>query len=130
MPEIDLEYGFKRPVRNSKIVREVDRVRHRELWSTVAVVLGVVAALLFHAWPNFELVKLGYEVEQRQRQLEEEFETQRYLQLELESLHAPRRVEQLATGDLRMIEPALEDVVILERFEAPRPPASTVVASR
>ena len=122
------EYAIKKDIRNNPIVREVDQERHREMWRSVAVGVFLVGALLFSAWQHFELLRHGYRVEEMQRQRAEEDEIARHLQLEIETLRAPSRIERIATGSLHMVTPGPDDRVVVERVIVPPPPPSSVVA--
>jgi cell division protein FtsL len=124
------EYAIKKDVRNNPIVREVDRERHRELWRSVAIGVFLVGVLLFSAWQHFELLRHGYRLEQMQKERAAEEEINRHLRLEIETLRAPGRIERLATGRLRMVQPGPEDASIIERVVPAPPPARSVVAQR
>jgi len=124
------EYAIKKDVRNNPIVREVDRERHRELWRSVAIGVFLVGVLLFSAWQHFELLRHGYRLEQMQKERAAEEEVNRHLRLEIETLRAPARIERIATGRLRMVQPGPDDASVIERVvPAPAPPRS-VVAQR
>ncbi len=64
-----------------------------------AVAIGglLVAVLLFSAWQHFELVQHGYLMERLQQERAAEEEINRHLQLEIATLRAPRRIEDMAT---------------------------------
>jgi cell division protein FtsL len=124
------EYAIRKDVRNNPIVREVDERRHRELWQSAAIGVFLVAVLLASAWQHFELLRHGYRLEQMQRERAAEEEIKRHLQLELETLRAPQRIEQLATERLGMIAPDADAAIVLERVPAPPSPPKSVVASR
>ena len=124
------EYAIKKDVRNNPIVREVDRERHREMWSSVAIGVFLVGVLLFSAWQHFELLRHGYRLEQMQRDRAAENDINRHLRLEMETLRAPQRIEKLATERLGMVAPGDGEAVVLERVTPPTPPARSVVASR
>ena len=64
MSGLDFDYAGRRGIRNNPIVREVDKVRQRELWRSAAVGVFLVFVLLFSAWQHFELLQLGYRIEQ------------------------------------------------------------------
>ena len=126
----DLGYGIKKDVRNSSIVRELDESRQRELWRSVAIGILLVVVLLFSAWQHFELIRHGYRVEQMQQERAEEEEINRHLRLEIETLRSPRRIERIATEQLHLVAPALDEAVVIERV-TPGPPAdAAVVATR
>ena len=124
------EYAIKKDVRNNPIVREVDNARQRELWKWAGVAAFLVVVLLFSAFQHFELLRHGYELEQLQRQRAAEDEISRQLRLEIDTLRSPRRIEQLATERLHLIEPTADQAVVLERVVPAEPPARSVVARR
>jgi cell division protein FtsL len=124
------EYAIKKDVRNNPIVREVDRMRHRELWESVAVGTVLVIVVLFWTWQHFERLRHGYALEQVQRERASEQENRRQLRLEFETLRAPGRVEALATSRLHLVAPTGADAVVIERVLPAEPPARSVVARR
>ncbi len=124
------EYAIKKDVRNNPIVREVDERRQRELWISMAVGVVLVLVVMFDAWEHFELIRHGYRIEQMQKERAAEIGVHQHLQLELETLRAPQRIERLATGRLGMIAPKSGDAIVLERVLPSEPPARSVVASR
>jgi cell division protein FtsL len=130
MNGIDFEYAIKKDVRNNPIVRELDRARHRQLWRSAAIGAVLVVVLLFSAWQHFELIHHGYLMEQLQQQRAAEEEIRRRLRLEIEALSSPRRIEEVATRKLRMVEPPRDHAIVIERVTAPAPPDKSVVASR
>jgi cell division protein FtsL len=130
MNATDFEYAIKKDVRNNPIVREVDEARQRQLLRAVGIGALLVAVLLFSAWQHFELVQHGYLMERLQQERAAEEEINRHLKLEIATLRAPRRIEDMATRQLRMVNPAPADVVILERVATPAPPAKSIVAAR
>jgi len=123
------EYAIKKDVRNNPIVREVDERRQRELWHAVFIGAFLVLVALFSAWQHFELLRHGYRLEQMQRQRGDEEESGRHLRLEIETLRAPKRIEQLAIEELRMVAPGPGQAIVIERAVAPEPPEKTIVAS-
>jgi cell division protein FtsL len=124
------EYAIKKDVRNNPIVREVDEERHREMWRSVAIGAFLVIVFLFSAWQRVELLRHGYRLEEMQKERAIEAEVTRHLRLEIETLRAPSRIEQLATRRLRMVEPGPEDAVVIERVVPASPPAHSIVARR
>ena len=126
----DFEYAIKKDVRNNPIIREVDEARQRQLWRSVAIGGLLVLVLLFSAWQHFELVRHGYLMERLQQERAAEEEVNRHLKLELETLRAPSRIEDIATKQLRLIEPKAGQAIVIERVATPPPPAKSIVASR
>jgi cell division protein FtsL len=122
------EYAIKKDVRNNPIVREVDRERHREMWRSTLIGVFLVVVLLFSAWQHFELIRHGYGLEQMQRERANEEAVNRHLRLEIETLRSPARIERMATRRLRMVAPAADDAIVIERVvQTPAPPRSVVV---
>jgi len=130
MSATDFEYAIKKDVRNNPIVREVDEARQRQLWRSVGIGALLVLVLLFSAWQHFELVRHGYLMERLQQDRAAEEEINRHLKLEIETLRSPRRIEHIATKELRLIEPKAEQAIVIERVASPTPPAKSIVAAR
>ena len=124
------EYDIKRDTRNNPIVREIDRVRQRELWRSGVVGVCLVAVLLFSAWQHFELLRHGYEIEQMEQDRALELELNRHLRLEIETLRSLRRIEQIATEELNLVAPTPAEAQVIERIAPAAPPDRSVVVSR
>jgi cell division protein FtsL len=129
MTQRDFEYALRADVRNNPVVREVDRQRQRELWRWAAVSVVLVIVLLFTALQQFELIRYGYEIERMQRQRVAEERLNRQLRLELETLRAPQRLEEIATGELRLVSPTTAEAIVIERVISAEP-SNALVASR
>jgi cell division protein FtsL len=124
------EYAVKKDVRNNPIVREMDQVRQRQLWSLVGIAGFVVLVLLFSAWQHFELLRHGYQVEQMQKERVSEEDTARQLRLEIETLRSPKRIEALALQRLHLVAPTRNEAIVLERVLPADPPDRSVIARR
>jgi len=86
--------------------------------------------VLFSEWQHFELLRHGYEIEQMQRERAAEEETTRRLKLEIETLRSPKRIEAIATRQLRLIAPGPDDAIVIERVQPSDPPSISIVARR
>ena len=128
MPE-PFEYAIRKDVRNNPIVRELDKVRQQELWTSVGMAAFLVLVLLVSAWQHFELLQHGYEVEQMQRERAVEEDAARQLRLEIETLRSLKRVEMLATSELHLVAPTADQAIVIERV-MPADPASTAIVAR
>ena len=117
------EYAIKKDVRNNPIVREVDEARQRDLWKSAGLAGFLVIVLLFSAWQHFELLRHGYQIEQINRERAMEEEAGHQLRLEIDTLQAPKRIEALAIGRLRLVAPSADEAVVLERVQPAEPPA-------
>jgi cell division protein FtsL len=130
MTGMDFEYAIKKDVRNNPIVREVDEARQRALLRSTLVGGLLVIVVLFSVWQKFQLVSHGYAMETLQRQRTAEEEINRHLRLEIETLRSPRRIEELATRSLHLVQPPADKAIVIERVTAPAPPSKSIVASR
>ncbi len=128
--ELDFEYGIKKDIRNNPIVREIDEERHRQLWRTAGIGAVLVVVLLFSAWQRVELVRNGYEVQRLERERAAEEEINRHLRLEIESLRSPRRIEEMAIRDLKLVAPDKDQAIVIERMVPSAPPGKSIVAAR
>ena len=124
------EFAIKKDVRNNPIVREVDEARQVEIAKSVGVAAFLVLVLLFSAWQHFELLRHGYQIEEMKRQRAAEEETGRRLRLEVDTLKSPKRIETVATEQLHLVTPSLDDAIVIERIVPADPPAASVVARR
>jgi cell division protein FtsL len=129
MPE-PFEYAIRKDVRNNPIVRELDKVRQQELWTSAGMAAFVVLVLLVSAWQHFELLQHGYEVEQMQRERAVEEDAARQLRLEIETLRSLKRVEMIATGELHLVAPTADQAIVIERVMPADPASAAIVARR
>jgi cell division protein FtsL len=130
MNAVDFEYAIKKDIRNNPIVREIDEARQRQLWRSVVIGGALVIVVLFSAWQHFQLVRHGYEMERMLQERAAEEEINRRLRLEIETLRAPKRIEEIATKELHLVAPSREQAIVIERVTPSAPPAKSVVASR
>jgi cell division protein FtsL len=124
------EYAIRKDVRNNPIVREVDEAREREQWKWLGLAGVLVIVMLLSAWQHWVLRQHGYDLVAVQRQLASEEHEGRQLLLQLEELRSPSRIEEIALKKLHMVQPTLEESIVIERVEAAEPPARSVVAQR
>ncbi len=130
MSAVDFEYAIKKDVRNNPIVREVDEARQRQLWRSAGIGVLLVLVLLFSAWQHFEVLRHGMAMTEIQRQRAAEEEINRHLQLEIEVLRSPARIEQLATERLHLVAPTREQAIVIERVAPAAAPDKSIVAAR
>jgi cell division protein FtsL len=127
---LDFEYAIKKDVRNNPIVREIDEERQQQLWRTAGISAVLVLVLLFSAWQTLELVLHGYEVQRLERERASEEEVNRHLRLEIETLRSPRRIEEVAIKDLKLVAPGRDQAIVIERVAPTTPPEKSIVALR
>jgi cell division protein FtsL len=124
---IDIEYAIKKDIRNNPVVREVDVEQKREFRRTLGLTALMVALLLFSAVQHLQVVSIGYKIQALEQARAAEESANRQLRLEVESLRAPQRIEQIAVDKLNMVAPSAKDTLIIERAK-PVSPDKAVVA--
>lgn len=108
------EFRMSKRVRNEHLVRQLDRKRHRELLMVALTGLALTAAVIAYAWPHFEMIRLGYRMEELRQKREDLLEEKRHLELQRATEMATVRIEAIARDELGMIYPEREHTVILE----------------
>jgi cell division protein FtsL len=111
-------------------VRELDRVRQRELWWWVLGGAVCVGGLLLLVWQHFQWTQLGYDLDTKRQEAAVTEAEARHLRVELETLSSPLRIERIATTRLHMVAPTLTEAVVLERIREAAAPVRTLVARR
>jgi cell division protein FtsL len=111
---IDVEYAIKKDIRNNPVVREVDVVQKREFLRMSCLAALMVGLLLFSAWQHLKIISTGYDIQVLQQTKAAEESLNRQLRLEVETLRAPQRIEDLALQKLHMIHPSAKETLILE----------------
>jgi cell division protein FtsB len=109
-------YAIHRPVENAYLVRERDRRLIRELMGVVAVVLVLGGGLLAYTWVHIEIVRTGYRIDQREKELHGLREDERRRRLEVARLRRPELIEERARRDLDMREPTLVQTVFYQEL--------------
>jgi cytoskeletal protein RodZ len=90
-------YAQKRPIENSHIVRERDRQRFRELLAVLSIGAPIGLFLLLFTWQNLEVIRLGHEATNLQKQKQQIENANKSLQYELDRTTSLKSVEQNAT---------------------------------
>lgn len=106
-----------RPVRNEQLVRELDRKRHHELFLVALTGFLLAVALIVYAWPHFEMIRLGYRMEELRQQREELIEVRNQLELQRATESDPARIESIAKNQLGMVYPDRDHTVVVEPIE-------------
>ncbi len=94
-----------KPVQNEQLVRQLDGRRHRELFMVAITGLAFTAAVIAYAWPHFELIRLGYRMEELLGEREALLEERQHLELQRATELAPARIETIAKEELGMVYP-------------------------
>ncbi|HEV7238983.1 MAG TPA: hypothetical protein VGQ36_07045 [Thermoanaerobaculia bacterium] len=89
-------YTQKKPIDNTHIVRERDRQRNRELFAVLSLGIPIGLFLLLFTWQNLEVIRLGREATQLQKDLKAVEAQHKALQAELDRMTSFDAVEQKA----------------------------------
>ena len=111
------EFRMSKEVRNEQLVRQLDHKRHRELFMVALTGLALTAAIIAYAWPHFEMIRLGYRMEELRQTREDLLEERRHLELQRATEMAPARIEAIAREQLGMVYPNREHTAILESID-------------
>lgn len=124
-----VEFAVRRDVRNTTIVREVDRERQWRLLR--AALVGVLFVGLLTLNVHQHDVARGWTSKREEVRAEQsrEAELKRHLQLEVDAQSAPDVVAARAAA-LPMVAPEPGTTVVVQRVTSSPPPARSVVASR
>lgn len=117
-------FALTRAVRNEQLVRELDRKRHRELFMVALTGLVLTFAVFVYAWPHFEMIRLGYRMEELRERRDELLEVRRHLELQRATEMDPARIEKIAIEELGMVYPDDEHQVVVEPLAAMEPAAA------
>lgn len=101
---------FKR-VENSRLSRERDRRRGRELVAIIAATVPVAAALLLYTSIHLQTVRVGYEIGRSRHMLEQLREQHQKLSVQVEAATSPEKTAACASS--RSLAPASPGQVIL-----------------
>jgi len=115
-------------VRNEQLVRQPDSKRHRELFMVALTGLALTAAVIAFAYPHFQMIRLGYQMEELREKREKLIELQRHLELQRATELSPSRIETIAIEELGMVYPDSSSLVVIEPLDSgpavERPPDS------
>lgn len=81
-------------------------------------VILIMVLCLFYIWSRVEVVKMGYQIGELQKEQKELQAESQKLKLELSIRNAPERIESLAVNKLKMIWPKPEHVLKINRPKA------------
>jgi len=101
---------FTKHIDNSRIVKEDDPERRREMRSFTIVTVLFFALTMVYVWQHFSAIEVGYNVEAQKTQVEQLREVNRQLMLTDAQLSDPGRIDRIAK-QLGLDEPAPGQVV-------------------
>jgi cell division protein FtsL len=95
-----IEVVFEKRINNGAVYREVDVNQRRQIYllTGLAVLFGV--GVLLYGWQQFQWIRVGYDIEQFQKQKEELLNYQKNLVVERETLTQFERIVSIAQEKL------------------------------
>ena len=121
------EVFFTKHIDNSRIVKEDDPERRREMRSFSAVSTVLFVLMMVYVWQHFSAIEVGYGIEAQRTQVERLREENRQLRLNEAQLTQPGRIDKIAR-QLGLDEPEPGQVIRTEGFTGQEQNASLVGA--
>ncbi len=87
-----------------------DLSKFKILFRLLFVGAVVMVLCLFYIWSRVEVLKMGYDIGELQKEQKELKEQSQKLKLEISVLQSPKRIETLATQKLDMVWPSADQV--------------------
>lgn len=84
------------------------------LFAAIKVIIVVLLFTLFYLWSRLEVVSLGYEIAEANKERKSLMDDNKRLKLESLSLKSPQRIEAIATDRLGLVYPKREQVIIVK----------------
>jgi cell division protein FtsL len=75
----------------------------------------VVLVLMLYVGGKVQIMRLGYQIDEMEKQKRDLERRNRSLQIEAASLSAPGRIEEIAVKRLGMVRPSKENIVVVKR---------------
>ena len=122
-------FTLTKAVANEQLVRELDRKRHRELFWVAFLGVVLTLSVIVYAWPHFELIRLGYRMEELRETRDALVQWRHHLELQRATESDPARIESIARNELGMVYPGPEQILVIEPVESPGPMATETAAA-
>jgi cell division protein FtsL len=91
----------------------LDRRSGNLRWVVIAGL--VVLFLMLYVGGKVQIMRIGYQINELEKQKQELEQANRALQIEASSLSSPSRIEEIAVRRLGMVRPAKENIVVVKR---------------
>jgi cell division protein FtsL len=95
------------------INRKTRSVKTNLVGCWIAVIFAIICALSAMVWVRFEHIRVGYDVTAALNQQRDLLSKQNYLKVEVSHLKSTDRIAQIATGQLGLIKPTLNQTVAM-----------------
>lgn len=106
---------FSKLLRSQGVSRKARAERNRLIRKIVVFLLIITASALFCVWTRVKVVQVGYEMSGLQREAKEMLAKINNLDLELERLKSPGRLQKVAAEFLKMHPPSGKEIVFVKR---------------
>jgi cell division protein FtsL len=110
------EFHTVKRIDNSRLVRNCEPVKMRNLYRTVALGAAIAACLTLYAYQHFRCIDLSFQLEGLKAQQVDATELNASLNLQIARLSDPRRIEFIARKELGLTEVQPAQV---QEYEAP-----------
>jgi cell division protein FtsL len=91
----------------------LDRRSGNLRWVVIAGL--IVVFLMLYVGGKVQIMRIGYQINELEKQKQELERANRALQIEASSLSSPARIEEIAVRRLGMVRPAKENIVVVKR---------------
>jgi cell division protein FtsL len=122
------EMFFAKYIDNTRLKKEDDPDRRREMMSFTIVMTVFFALTMVYVWQHFSAIEVGYNVEAQKKQVEQLREENRQLHLTYAELSDPNRIDALARqlglqqpapGQVVRQDAVMQDGAVLAQAQAP-----------
>ena len=113
---VTAEFHTVKRIDNSRLVRNVEPAKMRNLWRTVALGSVVAAFFLLYIFQHFRCIDLSFQLEGVKVKQSEAASLNSSLKLEIASLRNPMRIDVIARRQLGLTEPLPTQV---QEYDAP-----------
>ncbi|MGB9465607.1 MAG: hypothetical protein WBR10_10885 [Candidatus Acidiferrum sp.] len=110
------EFHTVKRIDNSRLVRNVEPAKMRNLWRTVALGSVVAAFFMLYVYQHFRCIDLSFQLEALRELRMKAAATNSGLKLEIAGLRSPMRIDSVARRQLGLTEPLPMQV---QEYEAP-----------
>ncbi|SNS90545.1 cell division protein FtsL [Granulicella rosea] len=122
------EVFFTKHLDNSRIVKQDDPERRKEMRSFAVAMTVLFALVMVFVWQHFSAIEIGYKIEAQKTQVEQLREENRQLRLNEAQLTDPGRIDKIAK-QLGLDQPQPGQVVRTDGMDANAPASVAEVST-
>ena len=102
---VPTEFHTLKRIDNSRLVRNVEPARLRELYRTAGLGVMIALFLMFYVYQHFRCIDLSFQLEDLKAKQTQLASLNSELRLEIEGLRDPQRIDAIAKRHLGLTEP-------------------------